>query len=115
MESQLLELIKRHCTRKKVVHWLAVPFMWIVKLFGCECQLFPTICIIVSSMSAVSKEWLNAWATPKKWTEQERCIENIMQEKRRGKSDNSEVHGAMYDIERSIELSKSFKPCFEMF
>ncbi len=114
MESQLLELIKRHCPEKSCplagssIHWdrevvrLRMPTVY---------NYLHYRIIDVSSFNGM----VERWSTPEKWVEKEKYVENIMQEKYRSNPNGNEAHRAMYDIERSIEILKLFKTCFATF
>ncbi len=114
MESQLLELIKRHCPEKgcplagssihcdREVVRLRMPSVY---------NYLHYRIIDVSSFYGM----IERWSTPEKWTEKERYIENIMQEKYRNNPNGSKAHRAMYDIERSMETLKLFKTCLTIF
>ncbi len=114
MESQLLELIKRHCPAKSCplagssIHWdREVVRLRMPSVYN---HLHYRI-IDVSSFNAM----VERWSKPEKWAEKEKYVENLMQEKYRSNSDGSEAHRAMYDVERSIEILKLFKTCLAAF
>ena len=109
MEEQLLALLKRRCPSKgcplagSSIHWdrevvrLRMPSVYD--------HLHHRI-IDVSSFTGVAERWISL----DRWIEQEKQLDKVMQEKNTGGA-----HRAMYDIERSIEVLKLFKPCFAAF
>lgn len=112
MENGLLELLKKHCPEKSCplagssIHVdREVVRLRMPSVFN---HLHYRI-IDVSSFYEVVQRWL----TPERWIEQERYIENVMNEKYRNNA--GKTHRAIYDVERSIELLKLFKPCIAMF
>lgn len=114
MDSQLLELIKRHCPEK------ACPLAGSSIHVGREVLRLriPTVynhlhlrIIDVSSLLGM----IERWSTSSRWAETEKHVDDIMHEKHRNIPNRGEVHRAMYDIERSIEILKLFKPCLATF
>ena len=114
MESQLLELIKRHCPEKSCplagssIH--ADREVVRLRMPTVSSYLHYRIIDVSSFYGMVER-----WSTSERWTEKERYLENIMQEKYQSNGNRGEAHRAMYDIERSMEMLKLFKPCFETF
>lgn len=106
MEEQLLALLKRRCPSKgcplagSSIHWdrevvrLRMPSVY---------DYLHYRIIDVSSFAGMAERWTSL----EKWIQHEKQIEKAMQEKHTGG-----VHRAMWDIERSIEMLKLFKPCF---
>jgi len=114
MESQLLELIKRHCPEKSCP--LAGSSIHVdrevVRLRMPTVYNYLSYRIIdVSSFYGM----VERWSTPETWTKKERYIENIMKEKYQSNSNGCEAHRVMYDIERSMEMLKLFTTCFTTF
>ncbi|CAF0766337.1 unnamed protein product [Adineta steineri] len=115
MEVQLLELLKRHCPEKgcplagSSIHWDREVIR--VQLPSVYEYLHYRI-IDVSSFFGVVERWIPS----ERWVEKEKYLDRIMQEKYTG-DNNKEggAHRAMYDVERSIEILKLFKPCLNTF
>jgi oligoribonuclease (3'-5' exoribonuclease) len=114
MESQLLELIKRHCPENscplagdsihsdREVLRLRMPSVY---------NYLSSRVIDISSFYGM----VERWSTSEKWAEKERYIENIMQEKYRSNPNGRAIRRAMCDIERTIEILKLFKTCLATF
>jgi oligoribonuclease len=114
MERQLLELLKRHCPEKgcplagssihvdREVVRLRLPSIY---------EYLHYRIIDVSSFFGMAERWLS----PERWIEKEKQLDKIMQEKYSTNDKEGGAHRAMYDVERSIEILKLFKPCLVTF
>ena len=114
MECQLLELIKRHCPEKSCplagssIHWdREVVRLRMPSIFN---YLHYRIIDVSSLIGMVER-----WSSPEKWTQMEKYVDSVMQQKYQDNPGGSEVHRAMYDIERSMALLGMFKTLFANF
>ncbi|CAF1273637.1 unnamed protein product [Adineta steineri] len=114
MEVQLLELLKRHCPEKgcplagSSIHWdRAVIRLQLPSVY----EYLHYRIIDVSSFFGVVERWIPS----ERWVEKEKYLDRIMQEKYTDNNREGGVHRAMYDVERSIEILKLFKPCLNTF
>lgn len=111
MESQLLELIKRHCPPKgcPLTGQYIDSLREVVRLQLPSVYNTLAYCAIdISILTSLGQRW----TTSEKRAGGDRYIENIMHEKY---PNGFEEHRAMPGVERSIEVLKLFKRCFETF
>lgn len=114
MDSQLLELMKRHCPEKACplagssIHvYREILRLRIPAVYN---HLNHRIIDLSSLLGMVAR-----WSTSSRWAETERHVDDIMGGKHRNIPNRGEAYRAVYDIERSIEILKLFKPCLATF
>lgn len=114
MESELLELIKRHCSIKRcpLAGRLSHLRREIVRsqMPSVYDYLHYRIIDLTTFHAMVER-----WSPPETWVEKGKYLDNIMQAKYRSNPNGNEAHRAMYNVERGIEMLKLFKPYFATF
>ena len=111
MEEQVLALLKRHCPNKgcplagSSIHWDREVLR--TQMPSVYDYLHYQI-IDVSSIYGVAQRWTSS----DRWVQVEKQVDEVMKQKYSGDGQIDQVHRAIYDTERSMELLRAFKPCF---